>query len=94
MLLPENTSLPIEIRLAGMLMEVMEVQPLKALSPIDSTPLGRSVSSLEQFRKASLPIVLTPVPKITEVRLEQPLKAESPMLVTLSGMSMEVRLEQ
>ena len=49
---------------------------------------------LEQLRKATSPMLVTPLPMTTEVKLEQLAKAELPMLVTLLGISTEVKLEQ
>ena len=49
----------------------------------------------EQLKKASCPMVVTPLPgMVTEVRPKQLEKALSPMVVTLLGMLIEVRPEQ
>ena len=48
----------------------------------------------EQFRNATLPMLVTLLGIVMEVRPEQPLNAANPMLVTLLGMVTEVRPEQ
>ena len=47
-----------------------------------------------QFRKASVPMLVTLLGMVTEVKLLQPEKALSLMVVTLLGMVTEVKLLQ
>ena len=48
----------------------------------------------EQPAKAPIPILVTLLGIVTEVREEQPLKALSPIFMTLLGMIIEVKEEQ
>ena len=69
--------------------------PLKALSPMRSTPVGiLSSSTAAQDAKASLPMVLTPSGMLVTAREEHPLNAFSPMAVTLCGIFTSVRPAQ
>ena len=54
---------------------ILEIMEIKPLQPL----------------KAELPILVTPLPMVTDVRPLQPLKALKPMLVTLLGMVTDVR---
>ena len=72
-----------------------ELHPLKAFPPMLVTLLGMLMEvKLEQPEKVPYPMLVTPWPRVTEVKPEHPKKAYDPMLVTLLGMLMEVRLEQ
>lgn len=74
----------------------MMLEPSKASDDVLGTFAARqktSVNSL-QLAKVLLPILLTPLPMVTEVRLLQSEKALLKMLVTLLGMVTEVRLLQ
>ena len=44
--------------------------------------------------KAKHSIVVTPLPMVTLIRFEQPRNTSSPIAITLSGMVIDVRLEQ
>ena len=59
-----------------------------------STARETSFVSPEQLKKAYLPIEVTELPMVTEVRPEQPAKAPSPIEVTELGMVTEVSPEQ
>ena len=47
-----------------------------------------------QFPKIWTPMLVKPLPMVTDVKLEQPVKAKLPMLVTLLGITMLVRAVQ
>jgi hypothetical protein len=65
----------------------------KAPSPRVVTLLGTVKEVNAQLSKAPFPILVIPVPKLTDVREEQALKALAPMFSSLSGSVMEVKLE-
>ena len=93
------------VTLLGIVIEVREEQPLKALFPMLVTLLGMvvflhpAISVLVAFSIIALQFsrlskVVLPGSTTIEVREVQPSKARSLMVVTLLGIVMEVREEQ
>ena len=97
--------MPIEVTLSGSLIELSEVQPLKAESPIEVTPSGIivvaqpaikvlvevSIIALQLFLESN---TVFPSSTIIEVNKVQPLKADSPIDITLFPIITEVKDEQ
>ena len=75
-------------------MLVRLVQLQKALPDAGDAIRNRDARQAGAARKASSPMLVTPLPIVMLVRLVQSEKASSPMLVTLSGIVMLVRLVQ
>ena len=72
----------------------MMALPLFLLSYVVFPTLTTIEARLEQAEKAPLPMLVTLLGIVTDVRPEQPQKALSPMLLTLSGIVTDVSPEQ
>ena len=97
--------MPIEVTLSGSLIELSEVQPLKAESPIEVTPSGiivvaqPAIKVLVEVSIIALQSSLesyTVFPSFTMIDLKdlQYKKANPPIEVTLSGITIELKDEQ